>query len=186
VFVDRNPQLAREIDDRPMLAMALASQGIGELYSGDPETALALFEEQDDKYTLTFFKSDLAHALRQQGDLNEALRFYCQSIRKWQEFGHRAAVAHQLECFALIASAQNHFTRAAILLSSAEALRIASHSLRTHPRHPLNQCNPRSLLFYLKELYSHCLDVVLVLSVFQENLDVSANRLWCHLGGILK
>jgi hypothetical protein len=70
------------------------------------ENAFALFEEQGDKYDLTFFKSDVAHALRQSEDLTRALSYYRQSILLWQDFGHRAAVAHQLECFALIALAQ--------------------------------------------------------------------------------
>ena len=43
----------------------------------------------------------------------------------------RSAVAHQLECFAFIAKAQEQGERAVKLLGSAEALREASNSART-------------------------------------------------------
>jgi hypothetical protein len=45
--------------------------------------------------------------------------------------GHRGAVAHQLECFAFIAKAQEQGERAVKLMSAAEALREASSSART-------------------------------------------------------
>ena len=41
----------------------------------------------------------------------------------WQELGHRSAVAHQLECFGLIAVVQGQTQRAATLFGAAEALR---------------------------------------------------------------
>jgi tetratricopeptide (TPR) repeat protein len=214
----KSVELAREINDLRLLAQALASLGIGELYSGDPEAAFvvtqesisiskqlglrneyawalntmthvytvngddtqlittkneirrleqevgipsntakaerdlsiqqfkqgsksealqhaenafALFEEQGDKYDLTFFKSDVAHALRQSEDLTRALSYYRQSILLWQDFGHRAAVAHQLECFALIALAQGQNERATKLFSAADNSREISRSIRT-------------------------------------------------------
>jgi predicted ATPase/class 3 adenylate cyclase len=215
-------ELAREINDQPLVAQALASLGIGESYSGDPEKALAvtqeaisicrqlglkyehfwalttmnniytvnedyeglqknkeairrleqelgvpinpavaerelstklfmqgkladalehaeksfsLFEEQNDKYTLTFFMSEVAHVLRRRGDLDKALHYYRKSILLWRDFGHRAAVAHQLECFALIALTQGQNVRATELFSAADNLRGISHSIRT----PLEQ-----------------------------------------------
>ena len=214
----KSVEIAREINDQRLLAQALASLGIGELYSGNPENALAvtkeslgickqldlkleymwalntmrhihtvngnneqlqevqaesrrleleagvpsnpaaierdlstelfmqgnmeaavehaekafkLFEEQNDKYDLTFFISDVAHTLRQSGNLEKALSYYKRSIVRWQDFGHRAAVAHQLECFALIALAQEKYERAALLFGHAENLRKISNSLRT-------------------------------------------------------
>lgn len=209
---------ARQSDDQPLLAQALGSLGIGQLYSGNPEQALAsareslalceqlglkkeqlwalntmihiqhvtgdadqeqryrdriqdfrlragvpvdpaaaerelsekafrkgdkvqalthaeraftLMEEKQDKYNLTFFQSEVAHSLREQGDFAEALQFYRRTIRLWQDFGHRAAVAHQLECFAFIALAREQFARASRLFGAAEELRGASHSVRT-------------------------------------------------------
>ena len=49
----------------------------------------------------------------------------------WQERGHRAAVAHQLECFGLIAMVREQPARAVKLFSAAEALREVSNSVRT-------------------------------------------------------
>lgn len=95
------------------------------------ENAIALFEERGDKYDLTFFLSEVAHLLRGAGDLGEALTYYRRSIKLWWELGHRAAVAHQLECFAFIAAAQDSGIRAIKLMSAAEALREISNSVRT-------------------------------------------------------
>jgi len=44
-------------------------------------------------------------------------------MQEWQKIGHRAAIAHQLECFAFIAKAQEEDERAARLFGAAEALR---------------------------------------------------------------
>jgi len=41
----------------------------------------------------------------------------------WQELGQRAAVAHELECFAFIAGASGQNERSAKLFGAAEALR---------------------------------------------------------------
>jgi len=75
--------------------------------------------------------SEVAHGLRQAGELEKALHYYRKSILHWKDFGHRAAVAHQLECFALIALAQEQYERAALLFGHAENLRQISNSVRT-------------------------------------------------------
>jgi hypothetical protein len=46
----------------------------------------------------------------------------------WQDFGHRAAVAHEVECLGYIASAQGQNERAARLLGAAEAIRKTINS----------------------------------------------------------
>lgn len=46
-----------------------------------------------------------------------------QTIKIWQDLGHRAAVANQFECFAYIARAEGQFEVAARLLGAAESLR---------------------------------------------------------------
>jgi hypothetical protein len=73
----------------------------------------------------------MAHAARQMGNYPEALALYRETLRDWQEIGHRGAVAHQLECMAFIAKAQEQGERAVKLMSAAEALRKASNSART-------------------------------------------------------
>ena len=42
--------------------------------------------------------SELAHILRRHGEIDEALELYKGVLPKWKELGHRAAVAHELEC----------------------------------------------------------------------------------------
>ena len=67
--------------------------------------------------------SEIGHTLRQTGDLAGAVEIYRATILEWQDLGHRAAVANQLECFAFIALAEEHMERAARLFGAAEALR---------------------------------------------------------------
>jgi len=95
------------------------------------DNAIAIMTERNDKYGLTFMQSSFAHTLREHGEFDKALIYYHRTIRLWQDWGHRAAVAHQLECFALIAIAQNQSARAIKLFSAAEALREISNSVRT-------------------------------------------------------
>jgi hypothetical protein len=92
---------------------------------------LDLHMEMGDQLAITGHQSAMAHAARQLGNFEEALALYRETIPQWQEIGHRGAVAHQLECFAFIAKAQEQGERAAKLLSVAQALRDASGSTRT-------------------------------------------------------
>jgi hypothetical protein len=87
--------------------------------------------ERNDKYGLTFMQSSFAHALREHGEYDKALIYYRRTIRLWQNWGHRAAIAHQLECFGFIAQALEDVPRAARLFGAAEAIRESINSLRT-------------------------------------------------------
>ena len=89
---------------------------------------LDLHREMGDQLSVTGHQSEMAHAARQLGNFEEALALYRETIQGWQEIGHRGAVAHQLECFAFIAKAQEQGERAVKLMSAAEALRAASTS----------------------------------------------------------
>ena len=95
------------------------------------ESILEIMLERRDSYMLATMQSMFAHALRQKGDLEKAIFYYRKTIRQWQERGHRAAVAHQLECFGLIAMARERPVHAVKLFSAAEALRKTSNSVRT-------------------------------------------------------
>jgi predicted ATPase/class 3 adenylate cyclase len=95
------------------------------------ESLMEIILERRDNYMLATMQSMFAHALRGHGDLDKATFYYRRTIRLWQDRGHRAAVAHQLECFGLIALAQEQFVRAVKLFSAAEALREKSNSVRT-------------------------------------------------------
>ena len=48
---------------------------------------------------------------------------YQETIKGWQELGNRSAIAHQLECFGLLAIAEEEPQRATKLFSVAQALR---------------------------------------------------------------
>ena len=75
--------------------------------------------------------SEFAHLDRRQGHLAQAKLLYRETILRWQKIGHRAAIAHQLECFAFIAKAQEEDQRAAKLFGAAEIL-------RENPNLPMN------------------------------------------------
>ena len=107
-------------------------------YRGDHNEArkhadrmLDLHQEMGDQLSVTTHQSIMAHVARQLGNFEEALALYRQTIQEWQEIGHRGAVAHQLECFAFIAKAQEQKERAVTLMSAAEVLREVSSSPRT-------------------------------------------------------
>jgi non-specific serine/threonine protein kinase len=92
---------------------------------------LDLHRAMGDQLSTTAHQSAMAHAARHLGNFEEALALYRETIQEWQEIGHRGAVAHQLECFAFIAKAQEEGERAVKLMSAAEALRAASNSPQT-------------------------------------------------------
>ena len=106
--------------------------GFGNLY-----TLQNQFEEAREKYKIAMqtmqelgshrnvnmIKSDLAHILRQEGNYQQAISAYQETIKEWQRMGHRAAVAHQLECLAFIARALGQAEKSVKLLGAAEAIR---------------------------------------------------------------
>ena len=86
-------------------------------------TCLPVFLEFGDKHRINMIRSELAHIEREQGQFNQAMPKYRETILEWQRLGHRAAIANQLECFAFIAKAQEQPERAAKLFGAAESLR---------------------------------------------------------------
>ena len=105
---------------------------------GDLETARAAFGRSADtarrlgnKRGAYSSESDFAHVLRQHGELDEALAIYNDVLPKWKDLGHRAAVAHVLECIAFILVRKEEPERAINLLGAAEALREAIDSQMT-------------------------------------------------------
>lgn len=83
----------------------------------------ARFEAIGDRRFALSAQSELGHALRRDGRLEEAETVYRQSIRGWQRTGNRGAVANQLESFASVALARGQGDRAARLFGAAAALR---------------------------------------------------------------
>jgi len=74
--------------------------------------------------------------------MDEAIPWYRETIRAWQEQGHPSAVAHQLECFVFIAIAQEQYEHAARLLGAAEETRERLTALRPE-RHPVTRTRSR-------------------------------------------
>jgi hypothetical protein len=104
--------------------------GRGAMFRGDYAIArerfaycLPLFLEMKDEHRANMIHSELAHMDRYEGKLQQALDTYRKTIVVWQKLGHRAAVAHQLECFAYLAKAQEEPEHALLLLGAAESLR---------------------------------------------------------------
>jgi predicted ATPase/class 3 adenylate cyclase len=87
------------------------------------EDAVARFRSIGDRLFVLVIESELTHALRRDGALDEAEERYRRTIREWQRGGNRGAIAHQLESFAFIAVARGNGIRASRLLGAAEALR---------------------------------------------------------------
>ena len=84
---------------------------------------LPVFIEFGDKHRINMIQSELAHIEREQGQFKQAFPMYRETLLEWQRLGHRAALAHQLECFAFIAKVQEQPERAAKLFGAAESLR---------------------------------------------------------------
>jgi len=95
------------------------------------QAAAKILEESGDTYRLINFDSQIAHTMRQVGMNEQALEYYRKTILVWQNFGHRAAVAHQLECFGLIAQVEEQLERTVKLFSAAEHIREIANSVRT-------------------------------------------------------
>jgi hypothetical protein len=130
--------LLREAGSRWLLGMILFGYGSFAMLQGYYEEArshfeesLGLFTELRDRHRIAMIHSEFAHLDRRQGHYAQAKLLYRETILKWQQIGHRAAVAHQLECFAFIAKAEEEDQRAAKLFGAAEIL-------RENPNLPMN------------------------------------------------
>ena len=97
---------------------------------GDLETARKKFMESAEKARRVGNKrlmyscySELAHVLRESGELDEPLGIYRDLLPKWRDLGHRAAVAHELECIAYILAKIGQAQPAVRILGAADSLR---------------------------------------------------------------
>jgi tetratricopeptide (TPR) repeat protein len=114
----------------PMLHYLLMGAAMEARSRGDFASARSLLEKSlqltqywRSTHTRLAVESEMAHIARQSGDHAQAKKAYRKTILKWKETGHRAAIAHQLECLAFIARAEKQPSRAIRLMSAAEALR---------------------------------------------------------------
>jgi hypothetical protein len=65
------------------------------------------------------------------GNYTEATKTYQETIKVFQDYGNRPAVAHQLECFAMIAIVEEEPQGAAKLFGAADAIREVTGHKRT-------------------------------------------------------
>ena len=129
-YADEASKILSETGSRWYSAMALYGFGAFEQSQGNYaeararfEAGLPVFEEFKDRQRILMLRSELAHLERKQGHISEAKKLYRETLQEWQELGYRAAIAHQLECFAMLAKAAEDEQRAARIFGAAEALR---------------------------------------------------------------
>jgi predicted ATPase/class 3 adenylate cyclase len=97
--------------------------------------AIAAWEEMGDRRFVLVARSDLAHALRRGGEIEEAEALYRETLHGWEHAGNRGAIANQLECFAFVAIAKGDPARAARLFGAADAIReVAESAMVAHER----------------------------------------------------
>jgi predicted ATPase/class 3 adenylate cyclase len=108
------------------MGMGARSQGRFERAQGYFEEGLRIFKHIGHKGLMALGTSEIAHTQRAMGKYVEAKQNYRETIKVFQDYGNRPAVAHQLECFAMIAVAEEEPQRAARLFGAAEAIREAT------------------------------------------------------------
>lgn len=142
-LIERGVDAAQRSGSPYAIASVAMAQGrvLGRL--GDTDGAVASFgvaierfmELGDGRFVLAS-KSDLAHALRRGGRLDEASALYDETVAGWVHLGHRGALANQLENVAYVAIERGRYDRAARLLGAAAAMREASNSAMVFDEEP--------------------------------------------------
>jgi ATP/maltotriose-dependent transcriptional regulator MalT len=90
--------------------------------------AIEGYSQVDDSGLVLVARSDLAHALRLNGAIDEAVAVYRETLHGWQHAGNRGAIANQLESVAFVALIREDNVTAARLLGAAEATREAAEA----------------------------------------------------------
>ena len=137
-YVDQAVSLSATLQNEWATAMSLF--GLGRVAGGLGDLSLAranfmrsanLAKKMGNKRQMYSCYSELAHVLRENGELDEPLGIYRDLLPKWRDIGHRAAVAHELECIAYILARKDRRPRAATILGAAAALRKMIDSVPT-------------------------------------------------------
>ena len=137
-YLDEAVRLSVEVGYRWETAFLTYGQARLAASLGDMETARVKFNagaeiarRMGNRRMVYSNHSELAHALREHGLLDEAHAIYKEVIPGWKELGHRAAVAHELECIGYILTRKEEPERAVQLLSAAQAIRKVIDTPRT-------------------------------------------------------
>ncbi|MGQ0601536.1 MAG: adenylate/guanylate cyclase domain-containing protein [Anaerolineales bacterium] len=148
-YAEEGIRLAREAGLGNFASMMSYNLGLLAAYRLEAEEArlrfgeaIAGFGDYRAHFAILLAKSDLAHLERNVGNYPRALELYRETITAFRDVGQRGAVAHQLECFAYIAIAQNQFDRGVRLLGAAEAWRERGGTSMT----------PEELVSYQKQM----------------------------------
>ena len=100
------------------------------------KVAIQQFVELGDERFVLAARSDMAHALRRGGRLDEALGVYRETIGGWIHLGHKGAVANQIENVAYLAIEQSEPDRAVRLLAAAQTIRDIGQSQMAFDEEP--------------------------------------------------
>jgi predicted ATPase/class 3 adenylate cyclase len=108
-----------------LLGLASNARFLGQLETAKKqfETGLKMFEHVGHKGFMAVMTAEIAHVERAMGNYSSAKNTYRETIKVFQDHGNRPAVAHQLECFAMIAVVEEEPQRAAKLFGAADAIR---------------------------------------------------------------
>jgi predicted ATPase/class 3 adenylate cyclase len=133
-------EITQRIDNPLSNASLYRTRGLLTKIQGDLDEAKRLillsienYEVLKDRRNIIRGQSEVAHILRQEGNIEEAEAYYRNTIIGWQEQGHLPAVAHQLECFAYIAITREKYEHSATLLGSAMETRERMNALSRDP-----------------------------------------------------
>jgi tetratricopeptide (TPR) repeat protein len=137
-YLDEAVSSSATIQNEWAAAMALFGMGRVAGSMGDLDTSRAKFlqsaglaRKMGNKRQMYSCYSEMAHVLRENGEVDQPLGIYRDLLPKWRDLGHRAAVAHELECIAYILIRKNQPQRAATILGAADSLRRMIESTPT-------------------------------------------------------
>jgi predicted ATPase/transcriptional regulator with XRE-family HTH domain len=114
--------------------LAEAYMMIGELEAAESywNQGIDICREQEYSWHSTWGKDGLGHLKRHEGDFESANKEFARSLDTKKALKDTSGIASSFENFALLASDQHQFRRAAILLGAAERLRRRLQHSRTH------------------------------------------------------
>jgi predicted ATPase/class 3 adenylate cyclase len=116
-----------------LLGLAYNARFLGQLETAKKyfEAGFKMFERVGHKGFMTVMTAEIAHVERAMGNYTKAKTTYQETIKVFKDLGNRPAVAHQLECFAMIAVVQEEPQRAAKLFAASETIRELTGHKRT-------------------------------------------------------
>lgn len=116
-----------------LLGLAYHARFLGQFEAAKKhfEAGFKMFERVGHKGFMTVMTAEIAHVERAMGNYSNAKNIYRETTKDFQDVGNRPAVAHQLECFAMIAVVEEEPQRAAKLFGAAAAIRVATGHQRT-------------------------------------------------------